>query len=390
MVIHMLSQRLPPESNTGAPLQALALAKSLHQAGHEVVMHSTRQSEDNPRGEVHCEFPVRYDGVIPVAGTISLQRLWIGSNLHRQTSAAQIVHAHSLSPFVMGYALRRAGDSPALLVKPSLGGGHQEGELRRMRKAVPRRLIDRLLRAVDMFLALDHVIYDELLSIGVSSEHILKIDNGIDLESFTPASDTEVAELRRRSGYDIDEQILLYLGQLTVRKGVEPLLDAWCSRTPKSEKQRLLIVGQGPLTEQVRALAESREDVTFINKPDDVASIIRLSSVLILPSAIESFGNVVIEALACGKPVAATRTGVSPRVLNAQTGWLLPDNTVESLSTWLNDEFVNANSKDPERCVTAAAGFGFEQTARAYIEIYEWLLSEKTPSRRERPEPWAW
>jgi glycosyltransferase involved in cell wall biosynthesis len=116
-------------------------------------------------------------------------------------------------------------------------------------------------------------------------------------------------------------QYFLFLGRLSPEKGVGTLLDAWTQIRAK-----LLIVGDGPEAERLRAIGPSNVEFRGTVEPDEVQALLRHARALVVPSTWhEGAGRVVIEAYAAGVPVLASRVGALPETVeDGVTGLLLP------------------------------------------------------------------
>jgi glycosyltransferase involved in cell wall biosynthesis len=104
----------------------------------------------------------------------------------------------------------------------------------------------------------------------------------------------------------------------------------------------LVIVGDGPLFKKLNNKVEEENirDVIFTGARDDVENIIPSCDVLVLPSFSESFGLVLIEALACGKPVIGSNVGGITEIINKNVGLLVNPNKISSIASAI-DEIIN-------------------------------------------------
>src|SRR5262249_165484 len=96
----------------------------------------------------------------------------------------------------------------------------------------------------------------------------------------------------------------------------------------KQQKARLLMVGDGPDRPKAEWLARTHgvaENVLFVGKQNDMSQFLAISDVLLLPSELESFGLVALEAMACEVPVIATRVGGIPEVVRDEIDGFLYD-----------------------------------------------------------------
>lgn len=132
-----------------------------------------------------------------------------------------------------------------------------------------------------------------------------------------------------------DEKILIHISNFRPVKRVEDVIGIF-SLVRKKMKARLLMVGDGPERPKAEWLAKIEgvfDDVLFVGKQNDTERQLSVSDLLLLPSALESFGLVAIEAMACEVPVIATRVGGVPEVMqDREDGFLLEVGDVEGMA----------------------------------------------------------
>ena len=152
------------------------------------------------------------------------------------------------------------------------------------------------------------------------------IHNGIDTSHFAPRSPDSVARASLRLAED--DRVVLSVGRFVAYKGYEDLLYAWRQVLPVIPRSKLVLAGEGALQRDLEKLAEKlgiAHQVRFIGWVEDVRPILALSELFVLSSHGEHFGRVIIEAMAMGKAVIATRAGGIPEiVVPHQTGLLVP------------------------------------------------------------------
>ena len=122
--------------------------------------------------------------------------------------------------------------------------------------------------------------------------------------------------LRRKFAED-DESIFIHISNFRPVKRVEDVIGIF-ALVRKNRKARLLMVGDGPERPKAEWLANTHnvaQDVQFVGKQNDMSELLAISDVLLLPSELESFGLVALEAMACEVPVIATRVGGVPEVV---------------------------------------------------------------------------
>ncbi len=142
------------------------------------------------------------------------------------------------------------------------------------------------------------------------------------------------------------EALVVCAGRLEERKGVHVLLDAWSAVSKETPNAGLAIVGDGPRREELEQIAKERgldSNVVFTGFRDDVSSILAVSDLLVLPSLRQECSPlVVLEAMAAGKPVVASRLAGTPeRVEDGQSGILVPPGDVDELANALKSLLEN-------------------------------------------------
>jgi len=144
---------------------------------------------------------------------------------------------------------------------------------------------------------------------------------GIDREQFNP--ERRDMAWRRGLGIADDELVVCFLGRIVMEKGLDVFADAIRAFAGQGLKYRVLVIGEGP----ARPWFEQQlPDAIFLGQLTgaDLARALASSDVLLNPSVTEAFGNVTLEAMACGLPVvAAEATGATNLVRDGETGTLV-------------------------------------------------------------------
>ena len=386
----MVSQRLYPYI-AGAEQQALGLARALTRAEAEVRMVTTLFADGLPRRET-------IDGIdverirVPLARNAAAtgpafhaakisQIVTMALHVARAARGADVVHAHCLSASSLGAVIGARIAGVPVLVKPSLGG--VEGELRKIVVSAAARPLLAMLRRVDRFAIMSEEIARELSDVGVSTDRFSTVDNGIDLDRFSPASESERGALRARLGIP-SGPVALFVGQYVPRKGVRELLTAWSSVRERFPSAPLALAGHGAEQSVIdEAVRVPGGGVMDLGSRTDVVDVIRAANLLVLPSRNESFGNVIVEALACGLPVLVGRTGVATQLdLDGTAGRFIDPESPASIADGLA-EFLD----DPERRAAAGARgrelvrrYDFDRIASTYLDIYSDMRSRRHQS----------
>lgn len=220
-----------------------------------------------------------------------------------------------------------------------------------------RAQIRSALKPAGAVVAVSRALAEKAVSIGADPARVHTIYNGVDSELFTPGSKSAA---RARLGLGDESPLLLYVGNLKTTKGCVDLLKAFPAVLAQRPQARLIFVGSGAARAELleRATASGcAEHVTLMGAVahDTLGDWFRAADLLCLPSHNEGVPNVVLEAMACGTPVVATRVGGIPEVLPEHAGMLVPVQDQAALEAAL----LAATSKNWEHDAIAAHARGF-------------------------------
>jgi len=194
------------------------------------------------------------------------------------------------------------------------------------------------------------------------------IYNGIPTEEYSISSE-------RPSDGEIR---LLHIGRIGQVKNHLLLVEAFSKALEKERRLRLILVGEGELRRKVEEKVEERrlEDrVDFLGWRSDIPYLLSNCDIFVLSSDFEGFGIVLIEAMAAGKPVVATRVGGVPEVVeDGVTGLLVPPRDASALAEAIlrlaEDEVLRRKmgEKGKERAISR---FDIRLVAREYERLYK-------------------
>ena len=159
---------------------------------------------------------------------------------------------------------------------------------------------------------------DLLERLGVPQERLAVIPNGVDIDTWAPASPAVQSDLNKLAQRFGRRRVFLYMGRLSTEKNVEALLKARRLVQPKGCV--LLIVGDGPLRS---ALQNNDEDVIWWGYEADLqrrVALLQIAEVFLLPSLVEGLSLALLEAMACGKACVATDAGADGEALEGGAG----------------------------------------------------------------------
>lgn len=184
-----------------------------------------------------------------------------------------------------------------------------------------------MLASSDKVIAVSNAVRQHLLSIGVPSEKIVVIPNGVDLEEFNSAVHKSK-----------EEQInVIFVGRLLPNKGLEYLIDAAKSVVSKrSIGIKFKIVGDGSYRAKLENLVERnglRSYFDFLGKVPKVSDVLHSGGIFVRPSLTEGMPLTVLEAMACQLPIIATNVAGTPElIIQNETGLLVEPGNVEQLA----------------------------------------------------------
>jgi phosphatidylinositol alpha 1,6-mannosyltransferase len=154
---------------------------------------------------------------------------------------------------------------------------------------------------------------------------------GVDHARFTPSR--RDLEWRRSLGIADDQFAVGFLGRLVLEKGLDIFADVCAALRDRGVPHRVLVIGDGPARDW---FAERVPDAAFagFQRGDDLARAVASMDVLFNPSVTETFGNVTLEAMACGVPVVAARaTGAVDLIEDGVNGFLVPPRDVDAYAS---------------------------------------------------------
>ena len=182
---------------------------------------------------------------------------------------------------------------------------------------------------------------------GLDADRVVTVYNGVDSEVFCPlnwaddaesasnaANEAGVDRLRQEFGFSPDDTVLLYVGQIGMRKGICDLADIFMHAAGQVAGLKLMVVGERNSTkaeaieyerdihERLKASSVGQR-VKWLGRREDVADLMRLADILVHPARQEPLGRVLLEASASALPIVTTAVGGSPEILS---GPLLAEN----------------------------------------------------------------
>jgi glycosyltransferase involved in cell wall biosynthesis len=183
---------------------------------------------------------------------------------------------------------------------------------------------------VDRFLVVSDVLRDKMIrGRGISAEKVIRIYNGIEVDQYLSQDQNGSREgIRNEFNIEGDTLFIGAIGRLVWQKGFEHLVQAMPKVLNEFPQTKVLIVGEGPLRDDLEALAQKlkiEKHIIFANFRNDVKEILSALDIVVVPSLLEGFPMVTLEGMAMVKPIIATAIdGIKEQIVDGEAGILIP------------------------------------------------------------------
>ncbi|HEV3417737.1 MAG TPA: glycosyltransferase, partial [Pirellulales bacterium] len=229
---------------------------------------------------------------------------------------------------------------------------------------------------------------------GFPESKVYVIPNGVDVDRFC-ARPADLC-VRRQLGLPADAPVAGILAALRPEKNHEMFLRVAAQVRREVPSAHFLVIGDGPeraKLERIAAELKIADAVHFLGTRPDVPELLNLLDVLLLTSRNEANPVSILEALACGKPVIATRVGSVPEsVLDGQVGYLVEPESADAMARRVVELFRDPNLAQ----ALGAAGrqhvvdnWSLDRMVAGYEELLIRLHTQKTARRTNSREPVA-
>lgn len=359
----------PPEVG-GLESHAYFLCRELVRQGHYVTMLTSRSRPDLPRRE-------NMDGVEVVRKWFPRKRTPAGWTAHalgtvphylRLAKRSDILHAQTFASAVPGMIAKRRYRLPLVVTL------HTSHFLKLAQKPAWQPVLRRIVRSADWLLAASEEIRDVALGLH-PHPRAEALTNGVDTDLFAPPAERPARRDAR--------PVVIVPRRLFEKNGVEYFVRA----LPLLRREldvRALLVGDGPERGRLEALAAElgvSDMVEFMgSRPNpEMPGLLAGADVAVLPSLMEATSVAALEAMSCGVPVAASRVGGLPEIVDESVGTLFepanPQSLADALVALLRDPAREARGRTARERVVAS--WSVARLARRHLEIYETLLRER-------------
>jgi glycosyltransferase involved in cell wall biosynthesis len=308
--------------------------------------------------------------VLPERHAFDVGFLWRVRQIIRDRRI-DLIHGHLFGSAVRAGLLARLTNIPAVATLHGMADLAPAERFLALKLAILRAGLDRLVMVSPQ-------LRDAFLSrVRLPSDRVVVIPNGINVERFDATRDPQ---FRRSLNIGDDEFVVGSVGNLNAEKGFDVLLEAAALLKASGRQYRFVIVGDvnGRQSAELMALRQHlglTEDVIFTGFRSDVPQALTAFDVYALSSRSEGFSISLVEAMAAGLPVVATRCGGPEHIVSDQiTGLLVENSSPKALAdgiTRFHDDRQSARRVGAAARRDVQGRFGVAPQIQSYERLYE-------------------
>jgi glycosyltransferase involved in cell wall biosynthesis len=350
----------------GGQNQVLTTLMGLRSLGHRTMLVAHSEGELRQRAAEGLD-------LVPLAPKteMDLTAAWRLSRILKQLKP-DVIHAHD--PHGVAMAALALSMSTQVAKPPLVAARRVDFHLR------GNSLSRWKYRQVDCFICASEAIRQMLIGNGIPTSRAVTVHEGIDIERIERA---EPAKLHEEFWLPHHAPIVGNVAALVPHKGQRHLIDAAKTVLPHVPDARFIIAGEGELRpaleRQIKDLHLEKHVLLAGFRPD-VLSLHKAFDIFVLSSVTEGLGTSLLDAMAAGKPIVATRAGGIPEVVaDGETGILVAprdhDAMAEAIVRLLKDDTLRRQMGDAGRA-RARSLFSAERMVQATLNVYQQVARE--------------
>lgn len=222
-----------------------------------------------------------------------------------------------------------------------------------------RAMIQKVFRRASHMMAVCQALSNEMINIGAETSKVTTLRNGVDLALFQPSNNQQ--QLSLKTSLNIETPLVISVGWLIERKGHHLVIEAMKS-IPNAT---LVIAGDGPDLSKLKALSKSlgvddRIEFLGVLSQPELNKWFQAADVSVLASSREGWANVLLESMASGTPVVATKVWGTPEVVQNDTAGVLVERSSDDIAQGIKAVL----NQDVDR-----------EAVRQYAEHFDWQLT---------------
>lgn len=343
--IMILTDYYYPHEGGGVEKVIFEVSKRLQKLGCDIIVltlntRKTLKSENHEGGKVYRANCVDLTGNTGIQLSVSLEAIFEIARVCKEEKP-DILHANNRFFFTTLCAVALKG----LLKRPLVMTAHlgpmalEKGWLDFVIKVYERTISKWIFRRSDCIIAVSRAVKQHIVNLGVEPSKVKVIPNGVSLKDYIPMQKSS-----HRSEQCMSKRIVT-VGRLIQNKGIHHLIDAAPEVLQRFPSTEFIIVGEGPMRTELESRAKEKcvsHAFRFHGFVPKVSDILNTNDIFVRPSLTEGMPLAVLEAMACGLPVVATRVAGTPEiVIDHETGILVNVGDVENLAEALMELLGN-------------------------------------------------
>ncbi len=247
-----------------------------------------------------------------------------------------------------------------------------------------RRIIFNLADKVDIITTPSQSMKDLINNYNIKKE-ITVIPNAIDVDIFAEKKEEENNALKRELKLSQDDVVIIYVGRVSLEKNIEKIIKALALiRDKKIDNFKFILVGDGTAMKELNSLVETlelTENVIFVGAIDreKVKNYYQIGDIFAFSSTSETFGMVIIEAMASGLAVLAVRAPGAADIIKDGVDGILVRDDILNFSEQLENLILNKDLRQrlSSNALQAVKHYSTDAVSDQVLELYGKLLSEK-------------
>jgi teichuronic acid biosynthesis glycosyltransferase TuaC len=289
---------------------------------------------------------------------------------HVRAFAPDLIFSYILYPD--GYSALKIGQALSVpVVAMSIGS-----DINRIGDPVSAMHTRAVLREADFLVTVSDDLRKKAIVMGASPQKARSIINGCDLSVFHVR---DRMEARQKLHIDPAVEAVVYIGRMDVRKGLRELVEAAAALHPDRPNLYVYLVGEGPDRPIIQSAIDANNATSYVHALpacafDDVAVWMAAADLVTLASYMEGCPNVVLEALACGRPVVSTNVGGIPEIMSDACGRLVPPREPAALAQAIRSVL---DSTWDAADISAHRSRSWSAVAAELHELFESLVSAR-------------
>jgi len=378
MKIGLIAEIFPPAWEGGRSYRIYETAKALALLGHEVHVYC-HGFLGAPKAEFMENIHVHRVG-LEVPSITSYFRRLVSASLFLPFLSGErfdVLNANTLFPPIPTYLVSKIQQVPLVLTTDGLlyprlkklslaEKGWLTGEITIWLEKFVSRI------SYDAVIAVSNYVKQEMVGLGVPPEKVYVVHSGVNLKLYDSIKEPEK-----------ERESIVFVGNLLPHKGVKDLIFAFQDVKKEFPEVVLNIIGSGPMLNSLKVQVSElrlKGNVFFYGRVSEKKKIrlIKSSKCLVLPSIMESFGLVFLEAMACKKPVIAYDIPAAREtILDGDNGFLVPQKDLSYLSDRITEVLCNTSKAEAmgrrgRRLVERE--FTWQRTAEKTLAVYSKVL----------------